>query len=192
MSNDLHLSSNSEDIQYQTMDPENPKKKSGGCGCFIVGCLVVIALVLLPLIGGSLYLGSLDDEEWGGFIISMATNQSIINTLKEEINRSQDLDAQRKKELIEAYDTFLKRYGALSADEQKLIKKDVYVVVKTLLSGHHTFEENTPPEFTKILTMLGLETQKMDVEPSPSEPKTKTPSTVPSTPTAPTEDDYDF
>lgn len=208
MTPDIGQPTDQENI-YRDQIPNGEKKKSSGCGCFAIGCFMLILLCVLPFIGGGIYLASLDDEEWGGFVVDLLKNENFSSTFKVEIQKSTDMSNEQKTMVINLYDGFLKKYDSLPADKQDTIKKNVYVVIKKLFTDPKEFEQKPPAEFLEILTTLGADasitstittppTTKIDEEtydftPTPIPTPEPTPTPVPTPePSTQTNESYDF
>lgn len=179
--------------------PNGEKKKSSGCGCFAIGCFILILLCTLPFVGGGIYLASLDDEEWGGFVVNILKNESFSSTFKLEIQNSSDMSTEQKTIVVNLYEGFLKNYDSLSEEKQKIVKKNIYTVIKKLFTDPKGFEKQPPAEFLEILTILGadssitstIKTTTTTTKITNDETYDFTPTPTPSAPTE-TKQNYDF
>ncbi len=153
MPEDMNLSPSSS--QNATL-PEDPKKKGSGCSCFLIGCLIIIALVLIPIIGGSIYIITLDDLAWGSKIVGLIKHKRFSEGFKNGIKEADNLSNKQKQALIQFYDQFLTDYDSLSKENQEIIDRNIYIVIKKIIFEPEKFEEEPPKEFLEILSILNL------------------------------------
>lgn len=194
MTNDLKLSGGSN----STADfdsPTAPVEKKSGCGCFMVGCLILVALIVLPIVGGGIYIATLDDAEWGAKIVSVMRNPDFSEGFKKGISESDDISAQQRKALAALYDKFLADYDKLSPQQQETINKNIFAVIRKLFTDPKSFDKEPPKELMEIISTLKLESSFQNLKQSITDPQTTTTTTTTTTtqPTSTTTSDpYSF
>lgn len=131
-----------------------PKKKGGccGCGCFLSGCLILIFLIFGPVIGGSVYLASLSDAEWGDKIIWLVKNKSFSDGFKNGIRESKGMTEDEKKIFIQTYEELVDNYDRLTPDQQHKVKDDLVKVFKAFLKNPDA--KTPPPELIDLMQLL--------------------------------------
>jgi hypothetical protein len=137
--------------------PKEPKKNKSGCGCFAIGCFALILLFLLPIIGGGIYLYTLDEADLGSLVVKVAKHPHFVEGFKEEIMKNKDLPENQKVMLLGIYDNFLAKYDSLSQDKQEKVNKNVFIVLKKLLTETDKYENAPPPEFVELLAILSMD-----------------------------------
>lgn len=208
MSNDLKLTgTSSTNIDYDP-SPEQPigTQKKSGCGCFMVGCLIILAVIFLPIIGGGIYIATMDDAEWGGKIVTVLKNPDFVQGFKNGIQESDKINPDQKKALIALYDKFLTDYDNLSPQQQETINKNIFIVVKKIFINPQNFNKEPPKELTEIISVLKLESTFSNLKNTIQKDKTTSTTSTTTTPTNPppsttppptppkptTDSDYDF
>jgi hypothetical protein len=159
MSDDLKLNTSvaAEDVYSAATNDGVPQKKKSGCGCFAIGCIALIILIVLPFAGGGLYLASLDDEDLGGVLVTFMTHPEFSKGFRSAIEDSPKMTADQKKQVLKVYDQFVNNYDSLTAEQQKSIKKNIFVVAQKIITDSESFGKNPPKEFFDIISLLGAE-----------------------------------
>lgn len=142
-------------IEQASVDPGAvPPKKKSGCGCFLIGCFSLLALILLPIIGGVIYIYSLDDAEWGEILISGMQNDIVAEVVKEAINQDTKMTPDEKKAALAGYESLNSTYNALSADQKKKVNENLMKVIKMAFINPDALKQGPPPELLEIISIL--------------------------------------
>lgn len=162
MNNDLKLTMNSEPVT-SAGGPDfstGVAKKKSGCGC-LAGCLGVLLLFIAPFIAGGIYVASLSDEQMGEKIVGFLANTSYTQSVKDAINSSDKMTPEEKTVFLSLYDGFLTKYHALPPQQQAIIHKNAYAIIKTIFTAPEKLNSKEPPEeFLQILDVLAIAPQQ--------------------------------
>ena len=143
------------DDAYSVITEEPVKTgKSKGCSCVLLGCLLVLFLGSLPFIGGGYFLSTIDDAVLGEKIIYVLKEPAFATGIKNGIKDLDNMSEGHKTAIIDSYDKFLQRYDQLSPEDQNIINKNIYVVIKKMFTDPEDFDARPPLEFIEILAVL--------------------------------------
>ncbi|MBU0505834.1 MAG: hypothetical protein ABII18_08935 [bacterium] len=145
------------DKEFNNYIPQEPKKNKSGCGCLAIGFFALILLFLLPIIGGGIYLYTLDDADIGSLVVKVAKHPSFVEGFKEEIMTNKELPENQKVMLLGIYDNFLAKYDSLSPDKKEKVNKNIFIVLKKLLTEADKYDKAPPPEFVELIAILSMD-----------------------------------
>lgn len=168
----------------EVTDKDRVKKKRG-CGCFLMGCFALIVLMSLPPIGFLVYLGTLSDADYGGYVVTLLKNPDVAKGVKESIEESPDLTPEQKAAVTQAYDALLTKYDKLPADKQDAVKRNIVAVVKKAVADPEGFAAEPPPELLDIFVTLDIGASFSIEPPATDDADVPPPPTSATTPPAP-------
>lgn len=142
--------------EIEITDKDRNKKKRSGCSCCLFGCFGLILLMLLPIIGGFVYLSTLDEAVFGEKIIMILKHPSFSEAIRKGIQENENLDTAQEKILLNFYDQLLSEYDKLPKEKQTIIDRNIVITIKKALMGPEDFRNNPPEEFREILKILGF------------------------------------
>lgn len=137
------------------MNSGQNKKRGSGCSCITIGCVALLALLLLPVAAGFVALSLVNDSFYGEKIMLIIKQPAFVDGAREALDKSDKLSARKKKLLINFYDQLISEYDRLPAEKQKVIHKNIVVVLRQALFNSDSFEKNPPPELKEMIQMLG-------------------------------------
>lgn len=143
-------------LDSEITDKDRIKKKRSGCSCAVLGCFGLIVLMLLPIIGGFIYLSTLDEAVFGEKIIMVLKHPGFSEALRKGIQGHEELDADQKKVLLNFYDQLLNEYDKLPREKQKIIDRNIVIAFKKAMMDPQNFQNDPPEEFREILMILGF------------------------------------
>ncbi|MBF0105317.1 MAG: hypothetical protein HQM16_08325 [Deltaproteobacteria bacterium] len=132
-------------------------KKKSGCGCFLMGCLVVLLIIVGSVIGGGVYISSTDDATWGKMIASFISNPKYSEDIKKGIQGSTEVTQEQKQAFIALYDTFLLQYNNLPEDQKHIVQKNIFVVIKKIITNPQSLDHEPPAELLEIIKVLDMD-----------------------------------
>lgn len=201
---DLKLSTGSFSSPEGFMQPNDgaqPNKKSG-LGCVLIGCLSLFLLITVPIVGGLIYVSSLDEADYGGAFVTLMHQDWFEEAVREGVKADSKKSEEEKAMLLKGYEVFTQEYDKLSDEKKVEVNTALGKLFKKLISGDIAASQNFEKEMGDIFKVLqgGVTTAP---DPTTSQPNT-TPSTdpysfdlpattVPTTPTNTTQpSQYDF
>lgn len=153
---DLKLSTNATDGSDMTgMSGEVKPRKKSGCGCFAIGCLVLVLLFSAPFVGVGIWVATMDDAEWGEKLVSITQMEGFSEGFKAAIQENPDINAEAKKAIIDAYDTFATKYPNLPEEKKKKISENLIKLIKRAIFSPDTLAGgNAPDELVEIVEIF--------------------------------------